>query len=122
MGVERRTRIWCLRASYYCQHTAGLFTTEHNRSNISSWKVKVFASFGLYNDRLRLCIHRASPLWLKQPIKQFYSTDSQLMDAAAQRSALAAAGENQLMKRETAKVQNQLKKTRRVPAVRCTLC
>ena len=31
-------------------------------------------------------------------------------------------GENQLAKRETAIVQNQLQKTHRVPAVRCTLC
>jgi hypothetical protein len=42
--------------------------------------------------------------------------------ATAQRFALPAAGENKARKRVTAKVQNQLQKTRRVPAVRCTLC
>jgi hypothetical protein len=40
----------------------------------------------------------------------------------AQRPALPAAGEKQLTKQKTAIVQKQVQKTRRVPAVRCTLC
>src|SRR5215212_9537814 len=41
---------------------------------------------------------------------------------AAQRCALPAAGEKKVRKRKLAQAQNQLQKTHRVPAVRCTLC
>ena len=58
MDMERRTRIWCLRASDYRQRSTSLFTTEHDGSNIPSGKVKVFASFGEYKEWLRLGLHR----------------------------------------------------------------
>ena len=58
MDMERRTRIWCLRARDYRQRSTGLFTTEHDGSNIPLWKVKVLASFGQHKDWLRLGSHR----------------------------------------------------------------
>jgi len=46
MDMERRTRIWCLRASDYRQRSTSLFTTEHDGSNIPSGKVKVLPASG----------------------------------------------------------------------------